>query len=148
MYPHERSLVRRMADKPFAIIGINSDSDLSKIRQIVKDKAITWRSFWNGTEGARGPISEKWCVQGWPTTYLLDKDGVIRYSNLNGDKLDEAIEKLMAEMGEEVKLVGIDHETEGAVAPVEETEEPAPKEETEKKSDAQTKPNGPNQAKG
>ena len=110
MYPHERSLVRRMADKPFAIVGINSDADLSVIRETVKEKSITWRSFWNGEEGPAGPISEKWCVQGWPTTYLLDKDGVIRYSNINGDKLDRAIETLMKEMGEEVSLVGINHE--------------------------------------
>ena len=25
MYPHERSLVERLANRPFAIIGINSD---------------------------------------------------------------------------------------------------------------------------
>jgi hypothetical protein len=27
MYPHERSLVKRLADEPFAIIGVNSDKD-------------------------------------------------------------------------------------------------------------------------
>ena len=27
MYPHERSLVERLKDKPFALIGVNSDTD-------------------------------------------------------------------------------------------------------------------------
>ena len=27
MYPHERSLVKTLADKPFALIGVNSDAD-------------------------------------------------------------------------------------------------------------------------
>ena len=32
MYPHERSLVKRLKDKPFALIGINSDEDKEKLR--------------------------------------------------------------------------------------------------------------------
>ncbi len=116
MYPHERSLVRKMADKPFAIIGVNSDGDLDKIRATSAKKNISWRSFWNGEKGTRGPISKKWQISGWPSTFLLDKDGVIRYKNLRGEALDKAIEELMEEMGEKVKLVGIDHEAEDAAA--------------------------------
>lgn len=116
MYPHERSLVRHLAGKPFAIIGVNSDQSRDSIRQIAIDKKITWRSFWNGPNGADGPISNRWCVASWPTSYLIDSEGVIRYKNLRGKPLDQAIEKLMAEMGEEVKLVGIDHESEDKIA--------------------------------
>ena len=43
-------------------------------------------------------------------------EGVIRYKNLRGKPLDQAIEKLMAELGEEVELVGIDHESEDKIA--------------------------------
>ena len=32
------------------------------------------------------------------------RKGIIRYKNLKGEKLDEAIEKLMAEAGHEVEL--------------------------------------------
>ena len=38
MYPHERSLVRHLADKPFAIIGVNSDDDLEETRKVVEKK--------------------------------------------------------------------------------------------------------------
>ena len=116
MYPHERSLVRKLADKPFAIVGVNSDRNLDKVRSTAAKKSISWRSFWNGEEGTQGPISKKWRITGWPTTYLIDKDGVIRHKNLRGEALDKAIEELMAEMGEEVKLVGIDHEAEDQAA--------------------------------
>ena len=119
MYPHERSLVRRMADKPFTIIGVNSDQDvankdLEEIRQVVKDKSLTWRSFQNTSNEEK--ISTTWNVSSWPTTYLIDKDGKIRYKNVRGDKLDKALEELMAEMGEEVELVGVDHEAEDEAA--------------------------------
>ena len=116
MYPHERSLVRKLANKPFAIVGVNSDRNLDKVRSTAAKKSISWRSFWNGEEGTQGPISKKWQITGWPTTYLIDKDGVIRHKNLRGEALDKAIEELMAEMGEEVKLVGIDHEAEDKAA--------------------------------
>ncbi len=104
MYPHERSLVNKLAGKPFALIGVNSDKDREAIKEIVKEKKITWRSFWNGPEGTSGPISTRWNVSGWPTIYVMDAEGVIRYNNVRGRKLDEAITELMAEIGHEVDL--------------------------------------------
>ena len=80
MYPHERSLVEQYKDQPFAIIGVNSDKDRDEIRRIVKEKNLPWRSFWNGPDGTRGPISQAWDVMGWPTIYILDGDGIIRYA--------------------------------------------------------------------
>ena len=105
MYPHERSLVKQLADKPFALIGVNSDGDLDKLRETVKEKNITWRSFWNGPNGTGGPISTKWGVSGWPTIYVLDAKGVIRYKNVRGDAMDRALETLLAEAGAEVSIV-------------------------------------------
>ena len=32
MYPHERSLVEQWKDRPFVIIGVNSDKDLDKVK--------------------------------------------------------------------------------------------------------------------
>ena len=108
MYPHERSLVRQLAGKPFSIVGVNSDPSLKEIRNAVAEKEITWRSFWNGSNGTEGPISTAWCVRSWPTIYVIDKDGVIRFKNVRGRLLDEAIETLLAEMGEEITIAPTD----------------------------------------
>ncbi len=97
MYAHERSLVEKLADKPFALIGVNSDRDLDKIRETVKEKRLTWRSFQN-EEGVDGKISDKYGVKAWPTILILDKDGVIRFKG-NRAKIDEEITKLLKEMG-------------------------------------------------
>ena len=109
MYPHERSLVKQLSEKPFALIGVNSDSDLDEIRGIVKEKNITWRCFWNGPEGTSGPISTQWNVSGWPTIYVMDAEGKIRYKNVRGAKMDEAITALLAEIGHEVEISHEDH---------------------------------------
>jgi hypothetical protein len=100
MIPHERSLVEQMKDKPFALIGINSDDDKDYFHSKAKEMGVTWRSFWNGPRGTSGPISSKWGVRGWPTIYVLDHKGVIRFQGTRGDKMTEAVEQLLGEMEE------------------------------------------------
>ena len=78
MYPHERSLVKRLANQPFALIGVNSDQDRKQLKKTMEEEKITWRSFWDGGS-TNGPISSKWNVHGWPTIYVLDHKGVIRH---------------------------------------------------------------------
>jgi predicted GTPase len=95
MLPHEKSMVKKLAEKPFALIGVNSDGDRSVVNKILAKENITWRQFIDGTTS--GPIATKWNVQGWPTIYILDHKGVIRYKNLRGPKMEEAVEKLLAE---------------------------------------------------
>jgi hypothetical protein len=99
MYPHERSLVKRLAAEPFAIIGVNSDEDLEALQPILKKENITWRSFWNGPDGTQGPISARWNVAGWPTVYLIDHQGVIQRKWLGPppeEELDELVDSLVA----------------------------------------------------
>ncbi|MBM4001192.1 MAG: TlpA family protein disulfide reductase [Planctomycetes bacterium] len=95
MYPHERSLVQRLANKPFALLGINSDPDREKLKETMKEKGITWRSWYD--QNTSGPIATQWNVHGWPTIYVLDAKGVIRYKNVRERELDEAVDKLLAE---------------------------------------------------
>lgn len=100
MYPHERSLVEKLKDEPFAIIGVNSDEDLDKLAEAVQKENITWRSFWNGPLGTSGPISTQWNIRGWPTLFLIDAKGVIRHKWLGSPEtkvLDQAIDELIAE---------------------------------------------------
>jgi hypothetical protein len=101
MYPHERSLVKKMEGKPFAIVGVNSDKDRDALKDIIKKEEMTWRSFWNdGSTG--GPISTKWNVHGWPTLYVLDHKGTIRHKYL-GSPGDEVLDKVIEELVKEAE---------------------------------------------
>jgi hypothetical protein len=95
MYPHERSLVKELADEPFALVGVNSDADREALQPVLKAEQITWRSFWNGKDGTSGPISTRWNVQGWPTVYVLDHEGRIHFvgHSLPEELVKELIEK-------------------------------------------------------
>ena len=100
MYPHERSLVKRLADKPFALVGINSDKDRDDLKKTLKKESITWPSWWSGSTS--GPIPKTWNVRGWPTIYILDSKGVIRFKDKRGKEMDKAVDMLLREMGVEV----------------------------------------------
>ena len=77
MYPHERSLVEKYQNRPFVILGVNSDASRELVKQVSEKEKLTWRSFWDGGS-TDGPIARRWNVNGWPTLYLIDHKGVIR----------------------------------------------------------------------
>lgn len=109
MFPHERSLVESLKDKPFALIGVNSDKEKETYFSQVKENGISWRSFWCGEKGTQGPIPTKWNVKSWPTLYVIDHKGVIRHKWVGSPKgtiLDESIEALLAEMEKDTKKGG------------------------------------------
>ncbi|MGP0062318.1 MAG: trypsin-like peptidase domain-containing protein [Isosphaeraceae bacterium] len=94
MYPEERTLVQKLEGKPFAILGVNCDS-IDTLRQILADKRITWRCW---SDGKEGPISQTWQLEGYPLTFVLDHEGVIRHKFegfIAPGVLAESVDKLM-----------------------------------------------------
>jgi len=103
MIPHERSLVKKLADEPFALVGVNTDQDKDKYRQQAEEMEVTWRSAWQGS--TNGPISRRFAVQGYPTVYLIDAEGKIRKTWL-GSPDEEELERLIDELIAEAKNEG------------------------------------------
>jgi len=96
MIPHERSLVARMKDQPFTILGVNSDS-AERYKASIKKNHITWPSFWDGGKTG-GPIAKEWAVRAWPGIFIIDAQGIIRNKGSRGKAMDKAVDKLIAEM--------------------------------------------------
>lgn len=94
MVPHERDLVKRLENQPFVLLGVNGDADRVAARTCVAREHITWRSW---DQGRDGPIIRRWNILGWPTIYVLDAQGIIRYRDIRGAELDEAVDRLIAE---------------------------------------------------
>ena len=63
---------------------------------MLQEQGITWRQAIDKT--TQGPIATRWNVQAWPTVYVLDAKGVIRFKGSRGAKLGTDVDKLMAEM--------------------------------------------------
>jgi len=101
MIPHERELVKRLAGKPFALISISADAKKETLVDFLKKEPMPWAHWWNG---ARGGILQAWDVNSFPTIYVLDHKGVIRYKNVRGEAMDKAVEALLKEQADAKKV--------------------------------------------
>ena len=100
MYPHERSLVKRLQDKPFVLLGVNTDQDRQQLKEVIKQERISWRSWWDPPVKGRTSIAQNWGIEAFPTLFLLDQVGVIRKrwdGSPRTSELDRAIDQLLAE---------------------------------------------------
>jgi thiol-disulfide isomerase/thioredoxin len=95
--PHLRQLASKFEDQSFAIVGVNGDLDRAKALETVDEYKITWQNYWCGEKGPHGELPRSWNVRGWPTTYLLDGNRVIRAKQLRGEALEERISALVSE---------------------------------------------------
>jgi len=100
MVPQERALVKRLEDKPFALVGVNRNASRESLKKCETQHEMTWRSFFDGLEG---PISKGHNIKTMPTIFVLDAKGIIRYKDVRGEALDKAVDQLLAELEKETK---------------------------------------------
>jgi peroxiredoxin len=97
LHKDERSLVQKFEGQPFVILGVNNDPDPATLRGTQREQHITWRSWWDED----GSITRQWGVEGFPTLFLIDATGKIRWispGKPSADKLQKKIEELLQEM--------------------------------------------------
>jgi hypothetical protein len=107
MFPHERSLVKRLANRPFALLGVSCDEDHDALRRMIQSEHLTWR---NWVDSPENPICSEWHVEYLPSIYILDAKGIIRYtpddfSSMEGldrmaGEIDQAVDELLVEVGQ------------------------------------------------
>lgn len=94
MIPHERELVKRLNDKPFALVSISADDEAKTVKDFLTKEPMPWTHWHSGpTEG----IVKAWNVRYFPTIYVLDAKGIIRYKGVRGEAMDKAVDTLLKE---------------------------------------------------
>jgi thiol-disulfide isomerase/thioredoxin len=97
MIPHERELVEKYKDRPFAILSVSADSEKGDLTEFLGSEKMPWTHWW---DGEKGPVTKMFRVKAFPTLYLIDAKGVIRHKwvgNPGNDQIDKAVEDLVAE---------------------------------------------------
>jgi thiol-disulfide isomerase/thioredoxin len=95
MIPHEREMVDRLKDKPFAMVSISFDEQKKTLTDFLAKEKMPWNHWWNGNEGK---LIDTLCIQHYPTIFVLDPSGVIRYKELRGEELETAVNTLLEEL--------------------------------------------------
>jgi len=96
MIPHEREMVEKFKDKPFALVSVSVDDDKKELQDFIAKEPMPWTHWW---EGPDAPLVKQWNVRFFPTIYVVDAKGVIRHKNVRGEELEKAVEKLVSEVG-------------------------------------------------
>ncbi len=78
LYPLQRTLQARFADRPFTILGVNSDPEAQTASLVIAREELAWPNLWEGREGTGGAIATRWRIRVWPSWYLIDAQGVVR----------------------------------------------------------------------
>ena len=95
MIPHEREMVEKLKDKPFALISVSADDEKKELEDFLAKEKMPWTHWWDN--GGDSALLKQWNVRFFPTVYVIDARGVIRYKNVRGKELEEAVTKLLAE---------------------------------------------------
>ncbi|MCA8952843.1 MAG: redoxin domain-containing protein [Planctomycetes bacterium] len=85
-------------DKPFALVGVNSDQTVERAKKAIEENDLNWRSFQNRPKDAERAISDDWAVRGWPTVVVLDPEMKIRYRGHDGDAATKVARGLIEAM--------------------------------------------------
>jgi hypothetical protein len=97
MIPYERDMAKTLKGKPFVLISLSADAKKETLTKFLDDESMPWTHWWNG--GATGGPIDAYRVRTFPTVFVLDPKGVIRYKHLRGPELEKVVEKLLAEAG-------------------------------------------------
>ncbi|MFM7152303.1 MAG: TlpA family protein disulfide reductase [Gemmataceae bacterium] len=103
MYSYQRKLVRRLAGKPFVLLGVNADPDRDGVRKRMERENLTWPSWWDGGN-IGGPIASRWDIDHWPTLVLIDHRGIIRHLSLgwpDPKEADATIDQMVADVAKD-----------------------------------------------
>lgn len=94
-YPRLYQWTKRFRDRPAEIVAVHAD-EKEALRSSVDQRAVIWKCWWDKA-GGLGPICTDWNARRFPTTYLIDAKGLIRFKDLPNDAVPAAVEALLKE---------------------------------------------------
>jgi hypothetical protein len=70
------------------------DADKKTLTDFLARTPMPWIHWWNGAEGK---LIDTLNILHYPTIFVLDGNGVIRFKEVRGEELDEAVNTLLEE---------------------------------------------------
>lgn len=75
--PEYVRLVDRYGSEGFVVLAVNIDNELANTARFLRDKKLEIVPLWDG----RKKVVSAYKVEKMPTSYLIDRQGIIRYVN-------------------------------------------------------------------
>ena len=85
--------MKRHKEDAFALIAVNCHDEEEEFRKGQEELKTDYASIFGGA-----PIASDWGVSAFPTMFVLDAEGKIRFKDVRGAALDKAVPELLDEM--------------------------------------------------
>jgi thiol-disulfide isomerase/thioredoxin len=97
--PMMKEVAAKYADKGVVFLGVMSEATAEDAHKAVAQEKLSWRNWLDlRSDPDVGPIIKSWGVGGFPSVYVLDGAGKIRFVQvLEQDELERALDSLLAE---------------------------------------------------
>jgi peroxiredoxin len=89
-------LYPKYKEKGFEILGVSLDEDLSDWQKAVKKDKVNWLQVIDKGGWESGTVNQ-WRISAIPTSYLINKDGVLIAMDLEGKNLEKALKELLGD---------------------------------------------------
>ena len=90
--PHLKELYAKTDRSKFEIIGIIGDSSPESIEKVMSQSEIDWPQIQSDAENQ---LKESFGITAYPTTFLIDPNGIIVAKGLRGEALENKILELL-----------------------------------------------------
>jgi peroxiredoxin len=92
--PNLKKLHREFAAKGLVIVGISLDTDKTLLQNYLKEISPKWKmacSF----QGWNDATAKLYLINATPSSWLIDRQGILRHINLRGEELYQAVKVLL-----------------------------------------------------
>jgi peroxiredoxin len=86
--PRVEVLYKKYRDRGFTVVAIEAARDTERALKVIKENDLTFILL--ETEEDNDVVDDVFAVQGFPTVFMIDRDGRIVYSHLGFEEGDEA----------------------------------------------------------
>jgi thiol-disulfide isomerase/thioredoxin len=94
--PHLDKIYREFKAKGLEIIGINLDSNKTKMEAFIKQNSLEWKQSCSGKAWKDETVT-RYGVNSLPSLWVVDKKGILRSFNTKGKELRDVISTLLSE---------------------------------------------------
>ena len=92
--PNVLKAYNKFSPKGFTVMGVSLDDSAEKWKKAVADDKMPWTQV-SDLKGWKNEVSTYYGIQGIPSNYLVDPNGLIIARNLRGQELERKLEELL-----------------------------------------------------
>lgn len=96
--PYERLLTELYGEWPFSIVSVETGETRESVKRSKAARDLSYESWWDAPRpDAAGAIATDWNALGFPTIYVIDQAGVIRFVDVRYEDLLKAVKQVLNE---------------------------------------------------